>query len=143
MYRSGKSRQSARSNGDYSYADGSSSRRTSTSPMSSPIIPSTPTTHGSSRSSSANSSPSVTHSGVEWRTDRQILGPHGHLMGGRSYDPHVVEAGSMELPAIRPNSGSAKYAEAYALQHPRDSHQSYEPRCSEDERMIRALNKSL
>ncbi|KDN48965.1 hypothetical protein RSAG8_02318, partial [Rhizoctonia solani AG-8 WAC10335] len=44
VYRSGKSRQSARSNGDFGYGDANSSRRTSTSPMSSPIIPSTPTT---------------------------------------------------------------------------------------------------
>ncbi|EUC61661.1 Gti1/Pac2 family containing protein [Rhizoctonia solani AG-3 Rhs1AP] len=143
VYRSGKSRQSARSNGDFGYADGSSSRRTSTSPMSSPIIPSTPTTRGSSRSSSATSSPLVTHPGVQWGADRQVLGPYGHLMDGRSCDPHVVEAGSLELPAIRPSSSSMRLPEAYALRSPHDIHQSYEPRCPEDERMIRALNRSL
>ncbi|CAE6517161.1 unnamed protein product [Rhizoctonia solani] len=139
VYRSGKSRQSARSNGDFGYADASSSR-TSPSPLSSPIIPNTPTTRGSSRSSSATSSPLVTHSGVQWGADRQLIGPHGYPIDGRSYDPHMMETGSMELPAIRPNSGSHRLPDAYALRHPHENPQSYEPRCPEDERMIRALN---
>ncbi|CAE6476402.1 unnamed protein product [Rhizoctonia solani] len=142
VYRSGKSRQSARSNGDFGYSDGGSSRRTSTSPMSSPIIPNTPTTRGSSRSSSATSSPLVAHSGVQWGADRQVLGPHGFPMDARSYDPHVVENGSLELPAIRPHSGSIRHPDAYALRHPHDSSQSYDPRCPEDQRMIRALNNN-
>ncbi|ELU45012.1 gti1/Pac2 family domain-containing protein [Rhizoctonia solani AG-1 IA] len=143
VYRSGKSRQSARSNGDFGYTDGNSSRRTSPSPLSSPIIPNTPTTRGSSRSSSATSSPLVAHSGIQWGVDRQVLGPHGYPIDRRSYDPHVVEMSSLELPAIRPNSASLRRSDTYALRHPHDSIQPYEPRCSEDERMIRALNRSL
>ncbi|KAF8758863.1 protein-tyrosine phosphatase family Non-receptor class myotubularin subfamily [Rhizoctonia solani] len=141
MYPSGKSRQSARSNGDFGYTDGNSSRRTSPSPLSSPIIPNTPTTRGSSRSSSATSSPLVAHSGIQWGVDRQVLGPHGYPIDRRSYDPHVVEMSSLELPAIRPNSASLRRSDTYALRHPHDSIQPYEPRCSEDERMIRALNR--
>lgn len=141
VYRSGKSRQSARSNGDFGYADTSSSRRTSPSPMSSPIIPNTPTTYGSSRSSSATSSPLVAHSGVQWASERQAYGAQAYHLDGRGYDPHVVDAGSLELPSLRPASGShPRLADSYSLRNPHDTTSSYDPRCPEDERMIRALN---
>ncbi|KAG9124744.1 hypothetical protein FRC07_010408 [Ceratobasidium sp. 392] len=147
VYRSGKSRQSARSNADYGSTDGTSSLRTSPSPTSSPISPNTPTTttRTSSRSSSATSSPLVAHSGMQWTSDRHSIIPpnyHGDGRGYPSYPPKTnpQEFTPLELPILRSANGPhLRMPAAYAMGELGDSH-GCEQRFPEDERMIRALN---
>ncbi|KAG8721120.1 hypothetical protein FRC08_015614 [Ceratobasidium sp. 394] len=144
VYRSGKSRQSARSNADFGSLDGTSSLRTSPSPTSSPISPNTPTTtRTSSRSSSATSSPLVAHSGMQWMPDRHSIMAQSSHADGRVHPPYPQKPNlelPLELPILRSRGGPhLAMPAAYAMGEPSDSHVC-EPRFPEDERMIRALN---
>ncbi|KAG8743891.1 hypothetical protein FRC10_011181 [Ceratobasidium sp. 414] len=145
VYRSGKSRQSARSNADFGSTDGTSSHRTSPSPTSSPISPNTPTTtRTSSRSSSATSSPLVAHSGMQWMPDRHSIMAQNNHADGRAHPSYPQKTNPLELPLELPilrSIGGPHLAmpAAYVMSEPGDSH-ACEPRFPEDERMIRALN---
>ncbi|QRV99922.1 cAMP-independent regulatory protein pac2 [Ceratobasidium sp. AG-Ba] len=149
VYRSGKSRQSARSNADYGLIDSTTSRRTSPSPTSSPISPNTPTTtRTSSRSSSATSSPLVAHSGMQWGPDRHYTAAQNYQPDGRGYSPYPpkttpMELAPLDLPILRSADGPhLRMPAAYAMGDSMDSH-GCEPRFPEDERMIRALRPGL
>lgn len=149
VYRSGKSRQSARSNADYGLIDSSSSHQTSPSPTSSPISPNTPTTtRTSSRSSSATSSPLVAHSGMQWAPDRNSIiaqSNHSDGRGNPSYPPktHPIELAPLELPIMRSADGPhLRMPAVYPMGELLESH-AREARFPEDERMIRALRPDL